>query len=467
MSFTDPLVLTNRRTHSLPPAVPSPRLLQTLACRYWPYAYLERCRAHYGDSFIIHPTGMQSLVLFSNPQDIHVLVTAPASILHSGAGGALMEPVFGASSFVLQTGTEHLCGRNAIMPAFHRQVIREYAATITGMVERTVASWPLERAFPLSPSLGGLTLKVMLAIAIGGADPTSSVLCQRLLGMLSVVAGPLLQEPLLRHLPGWRNTWRRFERGRSEVDELIFELIDRRRREGHADRDLLDMLLAATNPDGSPMSDRQVRDNLVSVIVAGHETTAATLAWAFQLLAHNPAVQERLIEEIDGEEGDGQASDEYMNATIQETLRHKPTFLFLPPRVVSQPIEIRGCNYRPPAHLLACTYLLHHDPDLYSNPHAFMPERFLGATPQAGALLPWGAGHKRCPGRHLALLEIETVLQQALSRLLVLPAGAHIEHPRWHSALLAPHDGAKVVLRRRQPQTRSPLVRAHRRSVRR
>lgn len=462
MSFTDPLLLTDRHTPQLPPAASSPRLLQTLACRYWPYAYLERCRARYGDSFIIHPIDTPSLVLFSNLQDIRVLVTAPVRILHSGVGGALMEPVFGASSFVLQTGVEHLCGRNAIMPLFRRTVIQEYAHTIADMVDRTVASWPLDSAFPLSPSLGELTLKVMLTIAIGSDDPASNGLCQRLLEMLSVVASPLLQEPLLRHLPGWRGTWRRFVRQRGEADELIFALIDRRRREGHADRDLLDMFLAATNPDGSPMSDRQVRDNLVSVIVAGHETTAATLAWAFQLLAHNPTAQERFIEETKSE-----ARNEYMNATIQETLRHKPTFLFLPPRVVSESIEIRGCTYHPPTHLLACTYLLHHDPDLYPNPHAFMPERFLGTTPQAGALLPWGAGHKRCPGRHLALLEIETVLQQALSRVLVLPAGAHIEHPRWHSALLTPHDGAKVVLRRRRPQTRSPLIRAHNRSIRR
>jgi cytochrome P450 len=453
MPFTGPPLLTKQATYPLPPTVSSPRLMQTLGGRYRPYLYLEKYRVQYGDSFIIKPIGMPSLVLLSNPQDIRVLVTAPANILHSGAGGALMEPVFGASSFVLQTAAEHLCGRNAIMPAFHRQVIQEYTPTIIDLVERAVASWPVGSAFPLSPSLGGLTLKVMLAVAIGSEDPMFNRLYQRLSEMLAVVASPLLQEPLLRHLPGWRNTWRRFMRRRSEADEIIFALIDERRREGQGDRDLLDMLLATANPDGSPMSDRQVRDHLVSVIIAGHETTAATLAWAFQLLAHNPAAQERLSEEIDGEAEDG-----YMNATIQETLRHKPTFLFLPPRVVSQPIEIRGYVYRPPTQLCACTYLLHHDSDLYPNPHAFMPERFLDAAPQAGALLPWGAGHKRCPGRHLALLEIETVLRQALSKLLVLPAGAHVEHPRWHSALLTPHDGAKTVLRSRRPQTRSFLM---------
>jgi cytochrome P450 len=461
MPLKDPLSLTKQETYPSPPTVSSPRLMQTFAGRYWPYLALEKYRAQYGDSFIIKPIGMPSLVLLSNPQDIRALVTAPANILHSGAGGGLMEPVFGASSFVLQTGAEHLCGRNAIMPAFHRQLTQEYASAIDSLVERTVASWPVGSAFPLSPSLGELTLKIMLVVSIGSEDSLFNRLYQQLSEMLAVMASPLLQEPLLRHLPGWRKTWRRFICRRSEANELIFAMINQRRREGlAADRDLLDMLLAATNPDSSPISDRQVRDYLVSVIVAGHETTAATLAWAFQLLAHNPVAQERLIEEIDSNAG-----NEYMKATIQETLRHKPTFLFLPPRVVSQPIEIRSYAYRPPTHLCACTYLLHHDPDLYPNPQAFTPERFLGTAPQAGSLLPWGAGHKRCPGRHLALLEIETVLRQTLSKLLVLPAGAHIEHPRWHSALLTPHDGAKAVLRSRRPQTCAPIMWAHNRKI--
>ena len=446
MSITGPLFLTNPHPRLPAPAASLPRLLQTLAYRYRPYASAEACRARYGERFTIKAIDMPELAVFANPQDIRTLVSAPENVLHTGAGGEPMQPVFGQSSFVLQTGAAHRCGRNAIMPALYRDVTQEYVPMITEMVQETIASWPLERDFPLSPSLGELTLKVMLAIAIGDDDPMFDRLARLLLEMLTVMATPLLLEPLLRRLPGWRNTWRRFVRRRGEVDELIFALIEERRREEQdAGRDLLDLFLAAVNPDGSPFSDGQVRDNLVSVIVAGHETTAATLAWSFQLLAHNPAAQQRLAEELDGGVG-----GEYMEATIQEALREKPTFLFLPPRVVSEPIEIRGHAYQPPAQLLACTYLLHHDPGLYPNPHAFMPERFLGSAPRAGALLPWGAGHKRCPGRHLALLEIETVLQQALPALLVLPARAQIERPRWHSALLTPHDGAKVVLRRRQ-----------------
>jgi cytochrome P450 len=235
------------------------------------------------------------------------------------------------------------------------------------------------------------------------------------------------------------------------VDEIIYPLISRCRRvcehrdQGSPRADLLSLLVCARDPDGSPLSDRQVRDNLVSVVIAGHETTAATLAWAFQLLAHNPTVQDRLIEEID--EG---TDDTYMDAVIQEVLRHRPTFLFLPPRVVKEPIEIGGWNYHPPAQLLACTYLLHHNPELYADPEVFMPERFLREAPQPGTFLPWGLGRKRCPGRQFALIEIRSVLRRALSTWQVLPARDRIERPRWRTALLTPHAGSKIILRTRR-----------------
>jgi cytochrome P450 len=355
-----------------------------------------------------------------------------------------MEPLFGEHAFVLHDSEKHSAGRDAIMPAFSRTAVQGYAGTVRSIVEEEVAGWPVDVAFSLIPYLDRLTLRVILATCITNQEePVYTTLCNRIGDMLSVMSTPLLQAPRLRHLPGWRRVWARFLHRREQVDELVLRLIASRRREGSTG-DLLDLLLASRNPDGSPSSDRQVRDHLMSVIIAGQETTASTLAWAFQLLAHNPAVQGRLIDEIE----DG-LSEAYMNATIQEVLRHKPTFLFLPPRVVIQPTEIGGWSYRPPAQLLACIYLMHHDPELYPNPGSFSPERFLGQTPRPGTLLPWGAGRKRCPGRGLALMEIRTVLHEALSRRCVLPAGAHVERPQWRTALLAPRDGSKVMLRTR------------------
>lgn len=455
MSFTSSSSLMIRLKYELPPSRRLPSALETFCCRWLPSTYLEQCHARLGDRFTVYPVDMPPLVFLSDPQDIRAVVTAPANILHPGAGGTVMAPLFGEDSFAVHEEDEHWHGRNAVMPAFHHHTVQGYADMIAEIAEAEIASWPLDTAFPLARRLQRLTMRVMLRTVIGGGDDRFEALHEGLLEMLSVMASFVLQEPRLRHLPGWHGTWRRFMRQRDAVDALVFALIGRRRHEYAArgglrdshdvSGDLLDMLLAAHNLDGSPMSDRQVRDHLVSVIIAGHETTAATLAWAFQLLAHNPAIQERLIEEIDGGVG-----GEYMDATIQETLRHRPTFLFIPPRAVVQPLEIGGWTYHPPAQLLGCTYLMHHDPRLYPDPQTFLPERFLGCTPPAGAWLPWGAGRKRCPGRHLALLEIQTVLREALSTRRVLPTNSRIERPSWRSVILTPHDGARVLLCRRR-----------------
>ena len=248
-----------------------------------------------------------------------------------------------------------------------------------------------------------LTLRVILSRIFSDQDRALEPLHAQLMDMLSVTASFLLQEPKLRHLPGWRGTWRRFVKQRAAADELIYGLVrERRAREGGQTADLLDMLLLAENPDGSAMSARQIRDNLMSMILAGHETTTGELSWAFQLLAHNPHVQDRLIEEIDGGCG-----EEYLTATVHETLRRKPVFPFTIPRKVVEPIEIGDWTYHPPAQLAGCTYLMHHNPELYPDPHDFRPERFIDETPRPRTWLPWGGGRKHCLGRHFALLEVQ------------------------------------------------------------
>jgi cytochrome P450 family 110 len=364
----------------------------------------------------------------------------------------------------------HASVREAIMPMFNNGVVHDRATMIAEIVDREVCSWPTGEAVSFGPYLDRLTLKTILMTAIDIWEPMQDELCQRMLKMLSVMSTPLLQVPRLRRLPGWRGTWRRFMHHRRAVDELVYRLIARRReeivdsaQENDHDDDLLDLLIAARNPDGSQLSDKQVRDNLVSTIIAGHETTAVTLAWMLQLLAANLTVQGHLFEEIDcrseqanddqgrivdlpGNEGDRPAGT-YMNAVIREAMRHRPAFLFLPPRVVLRQTELGGWSYQPPSQLVACTYLLHHDPELYRCPYSFLPERFLEGSPQPGTLLPWGLGRKRCPGRQLALITIRQVLRRILSRSLVLPASTRLARPHWRTALLTPDPGSRLILR--------------------
>jgi cytochrome P450 len=435
----------------LPPSAPFPPVVQTAVFKWLPLEYLEWCRHHIGPRFTINPVGMPPLVFLTDPSEIRAVVTAPLTILHAGAGAAVTAPLFGNTSFMLREEDERINGRDAIMPAFHRQAVVGYTDMVSDQASRAVNSWPCHTPTEIYPRMCALTLTVMLRVVFGASDDrTVEQLRYRMLSMLSVTTSLLLHQPHLRYLPGWRRIWSRFVREREAVDELIATIILRRRHAGRNGNDMLDMLLGATRLDGLPMTAKELRDNLVSVIIAGHETTASTIAWAMQLLAHNLDVQDRLAAEID----DG-GRDEYMQATVNEVLRHRPVFLFATPRAVSQPIEIGGWTYRPPAQLLGCIYLMHHDPELFPDPHDFRPERFLDSPSRASHVwLPWGGGRQRCPGRHLALLELRTILGTIVRRLRVMPTSPTMEKAQWRSVIVTPHAGARVTLRKRHPQGR-------------
>jgi hypothetical protein len=386
---------------------------------------------------------MPPLVFFSDPADVRTILTAPPTVLHPGAGGATVAPLFGEDSFILHDEDAHIEGRRMLLPAFTSKTVREHAAIVADIIERDIARWPHDTALAVHPYLRSLTLKVIIREIFGEPCHIHDTLHRLMLEMLSVMASPILQEPRLRHLPGWHGTWRRLLRQRTEVDKLIYELMYRRRSDSSRKGDLLDILLRAHSPRGDSMSSKQICDNLVSVLIAGHETTAAELAWAFQLLAHNQDVQNKLIADLDRD------SEAYLKATVREVLRHRPVFLFPAPRAVVRPIEVSGTVYRPPVQLLACIYLVHHDTKLFSNPNEFRPERFLDTTPNPRTWLPWGGGPKHCPGRHLALLEMQTVLRVALSTHTIVPVSKNIERASWRSVIVTPHAGARIALRKR------------------
>jgi cytochrome P450 len=419
-----------------------PRPAQTFLIWRWPFQYLTRARERYGSAFTINITSQPPLVFLSDPAEIGEMLAAPTEVLCPGEGASTVQPLVGSESFMLQESETHLCGRRVVLPPLRMHAVQEYGGHLAALAEREVAGWPRGVPFAVHPRLRALTLQTILRTAFGAwelCEPRQlRALREALLAMLTVTASAVFPEPLLRHGPGLK-TWRAFLRAQARADRLIYALIAGRRRSGERREDLLDRLLHARNADGSEPSSRQVRDNLMSIILAGHETTASQLAWAFQLLAHNTTVQERLAATLGTAAG-----EEYLAASVREVLRHRPVFLFAIPRAVKQAVEIGSFTYRPPAQLLACIYLLHHDPSLYPEPEEFRPERFLGAHPPE-VWLPWGGGRKRCPGLHLATLELETVLRAALERFTVRPAG-RIERARWRSVIVTPQAGSRVVL---------------------
>jgi cytochrome P450 len=251
--------------------------------------------------------------------------------------------------------------------------------------------------------------------------------------------------------------WARFVRLRGEADELIYELIEERRASGGlADErpDILSMLLEARHEDGSPMSPQELRDELMTLLVAGHETTASELAWAFERLTREPAVLARLQDEIASDDGDA-----YLTATIQETLRRRPVLPNAAPRLVKQPVEVGGWTYPKGICLIANSYLVQHDPEIYPDPYAFRPERFLDEPPGTYTWIPFGGGRRRCLGASFAMLEMKVVLRSVLARIDMHPAQA-LEVSRRRSITLSPRAGASTVLRERASAEREPVAAA-------
>jgi cytochrome P450 len=447
----------------LPPGLPLSPPLQTLLFWRWPFSYLEWCWKRYGKRFTLRATSHPPLVFLSDLDDIKAIFAAPADVLHPGEGADTIRPLVGERSFMLQEEDEHLVTRRVILPPFHAKVVQQHTDVIASIALRELETWPRDVSFALHPHLRALTLELILYTVFGGSTTTDPsrirMLRDRLLTMLEVTASPTLAEPLLRHGPG-RAIWQRFLRERAAVDELIYTLIEERRGTLTDQADVLARLLAAPNDDGAPMSSERVRDNLMSIILAGHETTAAELAWAFQLLTHHPRALERLVQEIDGGGG-----EDYLTATVQEVLRHRPVFLFAIPRTVARPITVGGWSYPVDAQLLGSIYLVQHDPAIYPEPQEFRPERFVVEGPVSQHWLPWGGGRKRCPGLHLATLEMKVVLRTVLAQTTVRAGSAREERPRWRSVIVTPDGGSRVVLSQRT-RYRAPRIPARRGALR-
>jgi cytochrome P450 len=434
--------LLRRARRDLPPGGLHPSLLQTLAARFAPYAYFEHCHKRLGDRFTLYPIDHPPLVMLANPDDIEAVAASDPCELHPGEGSKTIEPIVGSSSFMLLEEDEHMKARRSITPAFHRRMIAGQAALLDEAVAHDISTLPQNVAVALDPWLRALTVKVILRTIFGEEDDLVRSLHGGVVSMLSITLTAALQEPRLRSLPGWRHRWSLFLARRAKVEAVIDLLIARRRKQERSQaRDLLDMLVEREADRDAGGSDGKLRDDLISMITAGHETTTGQLGWALQLLAHNAHAQGRLTDEIDTGAG-----DDYLTATIHETLRVRPVFLFTIPRAVVSPVEIGGHVYRPPAHLAACTYLMHRNPDLYREPGRFLPERFLEGQPRAPTWLPWGGGRKHCLGRHFAILELKILLREILVRNRVLPVASTIEAPRWRSAIVVPRAGCRVRL---------------------
>jgi cytochrome P450 len=404
-------------------------------------------------------------VILSDPDEIKEVFQAPPDVLHPGEGARILEPIVGPNSVILLDEAPHLEQRKLMLPAFHGETMQRLAGLMEELAERETASWPREQPIVLHPRLQRLTLEIVLR-AVFGLERGAKLdrLRELLTKVLEFAENPISLLPFAQRALAGRGPMGRLERLGEEADGLIFELIDERRRAGEGGPDVLALLLSATHEDGSPMSPAELRDELVTALVAGHETTASQLAWGLELLARHPSVTERLAEELDA---DSDAA--YLTATIHEIMRRRPVLINAEPRLVKRRVDIGGVSYPPGVILVASAHLVHHDPDIYPDPYAFRPERFLdesggragepaggraserasGRAPGTYTWLPFGGGRRRCLGASFAMLEMKIVLRAVVERNTLLPVGERPERARRRSITISPSRGCEVILRSR------------------
>jgi cytochrome P450 len=432
----------------LPPGPSVPGALQLLATWKRPAASLERLRQRYGKRITVQLPFQPPFVILSDPEEIKQLFTAPPDVLHPGEGARVLEPLIGRNSVILLDEDAHLEQRKLLLPAFHGEKMARLTGLMEELTERELDGWPIGEKVALHPGLQRLTLEIILR-AVFGLEQGRRLddLRDLLTDVLAFSENPLSVLPAMQRVAGWFGPLKRFQNQSARADTQIFELIEERRDAGSEGDDILGMLLQARHEDGSPMSAEELRDELMTALVAGHETTASQLAWGFERLARQPRVAERLALQDD---------EEYLTATIYEILRLRPVLPNAEPRLTKRPVNIGGFEYPPGVALLASAYLVHHDPAVYPEPYAFRPERFVGNAPGTYSWIPFGGGRRRCLGASFALQEMKIVIRAALTRFELAPATDRPEQTGRRSITCSPTGGASVILRERSPRARAP-----------
>jgi len=430
---------------TLPPGPRGPAVFQSVRLILEPIGFLERCLRRYGDMFTLRFVGMGDLVYVADTEVVKDIFTGDPSIFRAGEANQVMEPVLGASSVLLLDGDEHLRERKMLLPPFHGERVRTYRELVAEIAAAEVERWPRGTPFPMRPRMQAITLEVILRAVFGIREAERLSRLRELVPRMLDHGTVVIWMPFLRRDFGPGSPWRRFKRVRAEVDAILFDEIRRRRDAADlAERDdILSMLLQARGEDGEPMGEKELRDELMTLVLAGHETTATGLAWAFERLTRTPRVMSTLLESLD--------DDAYLDAVAKETLRARPV-VYDVARKLGAPATIRGWELPAGAYVVPSITAIHLLRDNYEAGGEFRPERFLdGSQPDSYAWIPFGGGRRRCIGAAFAQMEMKAVLREVLSRVTVRAPDPQPERIRLHNVTLTPAKGARVVVADRRP----------------
>ncbi len=439
----------------LPPEPSSPALVQTLRWAFRPLPFLQECRERYGDSFSVKFVGFERpMVMISDPAAIKALYTERHNL--PPGREVILEPILGSRSLLLLEGADHLAHRRVMLPPFHGERMRSYEPILSGIVAKEIDSWPLDEEFAIHPRMQAITLEAILRVVFGVAEgPRLERLRGLLTTLLEQTASPGAQLIGLATRRFGGKPWGKFEGALKEVDELLYaEIAEHRRREDLEDRDdMLSALILARFEDGGGLDDTDLRDQLMTLLLAGHETTATALAWSFDLLLRHPRELTRLRDSLEAGE------DDYLRATITESLRLRPVVPLAGRRLATEMVA-DGNTLPAGTDVTPAIWLAHTREDVYPEPFAFRPERFLEDGPDTYAWIPFGGGVRRCIGAAFAEFEMRIVLREVLTRCQLHKANPMPEKIGRRNITLSPKDGTPVVLTARQPARESDLVAA-------
>jgi cytochrome P450 len=401
------------------------------------------CRERYGDMFTLRIAYEGKWVMLADPDAVKQVFTGDPRVFHAGEGNQILEPALGPNSVLVLDEKPHMSQRRLLLPPFHGERMQGYGETMGEVAAAEIGSWPTGTPYKLRPRMQAITLEIILRTVFGvrgGARMTE--LRDALREFLDLTADPRLLLPLLLLGPKRARRFPAFRRRIDRVDALIYREIEERRGAGDLEErdDVLSLLVGARHEEGSPMGDEEIRDELLTLLVAGHETTATSLAWAVERLSRYPDKLERLRAEVEA------GGDEYLTATIQETLRLRPVISVVI-RHLTEPVEIGGYELPAGVRVTPSVYLVHHNPEIYPEPHRFRPERFLESPPGTYTWIPFGGGVRRCLGASFAQFEMAVVLRELVRRhSAIRPARPRPERVFRRAITETPRHDAEVVL---------------------
>jgi cytochrome P450 len=417
----------------LPPGPAAPAAAQTIEWVVRPTDLLRRSAARYGEPFTLRTLWADApMVLVSDPETIKRVYAAPEDVLRGGASSTVLEPFAGPSSILLTSGEEHLRQRKLVLPPFHGKRMEAHRATVAQLAEAEVGRWRPGHPLRTLPRMQDLTLDVILRVVLGSPDARLRAQIRAALDMTTSLPRLIALSLAPRGSPPWRP----FTRAVGRVDALLRAEI--RARMAAPGGGVIDELVAAG------ASEDELRDQVVTLLAAGHETTAGSLAWACERLARHPQVVARLRED----------GDSYLEATVKEVLRVRPVLTVTPRKVVA-PFRVGEWTLPPGVHVTPCLYLAHRRAELWADPTAFRPERFLDGAPAPYSWLPFGGGTRRCAGAAFATMELHEVLRAVVRRFDLRPDRRAGERMRRRGVTLPPSRGGRIVplacARRRDP----------------